>query len=704
LNFNQPLLKKLALGLAIILLCLMLGRFFTHAYARAITNSNSGNGDQGAFLQLGLDMREHGILTDGTRNPLYAAFLAATAHRGWSYFTNAKLMSITFGLLTVIAVFILGWRYFNPFTGLVAAYLVSINVEFTVHSATALTESLLVLLMVLAWFAMIHALKHKEQWLVWVLAGVLVALAYLAKGSGQLLGYAFLISAFLIYRFNLFRGRSLYLFLIAYFMTVSPLWIYNTIHYGSPNFNYAISHQMWMDSWSEWHPDDTDNLPTAFSYLQTHTVAELFEREWNGLQAERNILVKTLYPTRSLQVDNFLLSPISWYALALLVLLPVIFWRSSYRFIKEHQGAVYLTAFTVAIFFGLFAWYTPIIPGTRFVLALMPLIFIFGAYIFSLILSDVTQRGRWGQLLVVATILVIIFMQTRWWIRTLREPLEVLLTSNLYDHDREFGQDAATPLAWLADGYPGATVVWGPSGHSLPIWAFSDRLNFTNYPPNVTEIPQLTADFADRGVDFVIVDNDMVARHKKLLRDQFPANGYTVELTAIPEHWALAYAYRAMPCDWCVFRLTQNRPPQNLTDYQLGDAITLTGYDLAATTLAPGDTVRLTLHWQAQAPPEDELTVFTQLLGPDWQLHGQQDNQPVNNLWPTSRWQTGDYIADRYDIAISSQAPAGVYQILVGMYDPATGERVPIDLNSEPVADNAIFLTPIQIKGHSTAP
>src|SRR5688572_18029262 len=150
-------------GLLLLLLWLMLARFATQTYSRMLTNSNSSEGDQGAFLQLSLDLRESGRLTDGTRNPLYALALAPLARREWAFFTEAKLLSLMFGLLAIITVYWLGSRAFDRFTGLLAAYLLSINTEFIVHSATALTESLLVLLSILAWFAMLKALKTPED-------------------------------------------------------------------------------------------------------------------------------------------------------------------------------------------------------------------------------------------------------------------------------------------------------------------------------------------------------------------------------------------------------------------------------------------------------------------------------------------------------------------------------------------------------------
>ena len=221
--------KKLGIGLIMLVLILILARFTTQTYARMLTNSNSSDGDQGAFLQLSLDLREQGKLTDGTRNPLYPAVLAPLAHRDWAFFTTAKLISLTFGLLAILALFLLGTRHFGLFAGLVAAYLLSINVEFIVHSATALTESLLVFLFIAAWFAMVMALKHPHRSKYWVAAGVLVGFAYLAKGSGQLLAFAFVAVAFLLFRLDLLKTRGFWLFVGAYVLVALPLWIYNSL-------------------------------------------------------------------------------------------------------------------------------------------------------------------------------------------------------------------------------------------------------------------------------------------------------------------------------------------------------------------------------------------------------------------------------------------------------------------------------------------
>jgi 4-amino-4-deoxy-L-arabinose transferase-like glycosyltransferase len=691
--------KKALDGLILFLLILILARFATQTYARMLTNSNSSQGDQLAFLQLGLDLREQGVLTDGTRNPLYTAFLALFARREWAYFTYAKLLSLTFGGLAILALYLLGRRCFDRFTGLVAAYLLSINVEFIVHSATALTESLLVLTFILAWFAMIKALDRADKPLYWLAAGLLAGLAYLAKGSGQLLVFAFLASALLCYRFHLFRARGLWLFLAGYALVASPLWLYNTVHFGSPTFNYPITHQMWMESWNDWHPDDTDNLPTLQTYLQSHTPADIWQRQWQGMKAMRNILIKTLWPTRTLKVDQFLLSPWSGYLLAGLALLPLLFWPLSRAYIRQHRSAIYLTGLAVLLFFMLFAWYDAIVAlGQRFLLPVIPFIFILFAHILGRLGHLMMSQGDWAARLVLLAAALILAFQLHWAIRTGIEPAQRSLNQNVFAQDRQFNADAATPLAWLAAGLAQPPVVaWGPSGSSLPTWAYSDRLNVKLYPPHVGSIAELTRNLAGRGVQFIIIDPDMVSRHRELLAAQFPSNGAQIELTAIPTGWALTYAYRTMPCNWCIFRLLASYPPQHPVDYRIGKTIALTGYDLNRTPLRAGDTLYLTLHWTAQARPEQDYTVFTQLLGPDFQLHGQVDHQPLNNLWPTGRWQPGDRLADRYDIAIDPAAPVGSYQLLVGMYDGQTGQRQPVTQHGQPVPDNAIRLATITL-------
>jgi hypothetical protein len=105
--------------------------------------------------------------------------------------------------------------------------------------------------------------------------------------------------------------------------------------------------------------------------------------------------------------------------------------------------------------------------------------------------------------------------------------------------------------------------------------------------------------------------------------------------------------------------------------------------------LSAGDALHLSLYWQADAPTDVPYTVFTHLVGPDGQLYGQWDNPPVWGTYPTTDWLPGENVVDRYEIPVNPDAPPGNYRLLVGVYDPSTGARLPvIDDLGEPVGDH----------------
>ena len=115
------------------------------------------------------------------------------------------------------------------------------------------------------------------------------------------------------------------------------------------------------------------------------------------------------------------------------------------------------------------------------------------------------------------------------------------------------------------------------------------------------------------------------------------------------------------------------------------DVVELVGYtldDVASTrveatrVVRPGEAVRLTLVWRCLREMETSYTVFTHLLDEGQQIRGQQDNPPVGGRYPTTLWVPGEVIVDEYAIAVRPGAPPGSYLVEVGLYDPATMERL----------------------------
>ena len=141
-------------------------------------------------------------------------------------------------------------------------------------------------------------------------------------------------------------------------------------------------------------------------------------------------------------------------------------------------------------------------------------------------------------------------------------------------------------------------------------------------------------------------------------------------------------------------------PVEYEVEARLGDAVELVGFTLrlpqGQEAARPGDRLHLTLVWRALRPMETSYTVFTHLLDGDQEIRGQQDNAPVSGQYPTTLWAPEEIVIDEYTLLIAPDAPPGQYVIEVGMYDPATMQRLPVlDLTGE-MADR-ILLEPLEV-------
>jgi hypothetical protein len=122
--------------------------------------------------------------------------------------------------------------------------------------------------------------------------------------------------------------------------------------------------------------------------------------------------------------------------------------------------------------------------------------------------------------------------------------------------------------------------------------------------------------------------------------------------------------------------------------------IRLLGYDLPEAHTGSGDALPLTLYWQALEPVERDYVVFVHVVDAQDGMRVQRDSMPVDGQRPTSRWVSGEIVVDDYRIAIrDGEASGDGYRLAIGLYDPATGERLSVvDAHGETLADGRFFL------------
>ena len=92
--------------------------------------------------------------------------------------------------------------------------------------------------------------------------------------------------------------------------------------------------------------------------------------------------------------------------------------------------------------------------------------------------------------------------------------------------------------------------------------------------------------------------------------------------------------------------------------------------------VTPGQSLPLTLYWQAAAPLPQQYTVFLHLLGADQQRYAQDDGPPLKGLQPMAYWQQGETLPDYRSLILPTDLPPGRYRLEVGLYSEE-GERLP---------------------------
>ena len=144
---------------------------------------------------------------------------------------------------------------------------------------------------------------------------------------------------------------------------------------------------------------------------------------------------------------------------------------------------------------------------------------------------------------------------------------------------------------------------------------------------------------------------------------------------------------------------TPLRKPAHVIDANLDNAVRLVGYDLPTGPVAAGSEVPLTLYWQVSRALGKDYTVFVHLLGDDDDLLGQGDGPPMDNAYPTSFWSAGETLADTHRLRISPDAEPGENRIVVGLYDPASGQRLPVLDDKGQVTGDRVLVTQLEIAG-----
>ncbi len=120
--------------------------------------------------------------------------------------------------------------------------------------------------------------------------------------------------------------------------------------------------------------------------------------------------------------------------------------------------------------------------------------------------------------------------------------------------------------------------------------------------------------------------------------------------------------------------------PVQAKEVRFDGQIQLAGVRERSAAYQPGDAITLDLLWNALQKPKADYTVFMHLRNAaDGAQIAAFDGPPANGAAPTSSWTVGQTITDTRAIAIPQDAPAGEYDVIIGLYQYPSFERLTID-------------------------
>lgn len=113
-------------------------------------------------------------------------------------------------------------------------------------------------------------------------------------------------------------------------------------------------------------------------------------------------------------------------------------------------------------------------------------------------------------------------------------------------------------------------------------------------------------------------------------------------------------------------------------------------------TFKAGGILGLTLFWQPAETLTEDYTVFVHLVDARGRILAQRDTPPQAGRYPTSQWRPREVVVDSANLPLPSSLAPGSYRVVVGLYRPTDGQRLPV-LPANSSRPDSIELASIQV-------
>ena len=131
---------------------------------------------------------------------------------------------------------------------------------------------------------------------------------------------------------------------------------------------------------------------------------------------------------------------------------------------------------------------------------------------------------------------------------------------------------------------------------------------------------------------------------------------------------------------------------------QIGNVVEVLGYRWRTEPTPAGVTLTIDIYWKPLVRTDRPYTVFIHIFDSARGSLAQRDTYPGGGNWATTIWDPGQPFVDTYHLRLrADQLPVSQGQILLGLYDHQTLERLPVTGRDTSPTDNWVRFGPIDL-------
>jgi hypothetical protein len=113
-------------------------------------------------------------------------------------------------------------------------------------------------------------------------------------------------------------------------------------------------------------------------------------------------------------------------------------------------------------------------------------------------------------------------------------------------------------------------------------------------------------------------------------------------------------------------------------EFVFGEQIALRSYEVKSQPSLQGQKVSVELKLEALRQPTADYTVFAHLVNGRGETIAGYDQPLTGMYYPSSLWAPGEVVKHQHKFTLPSDLPVEEYTLFMGLYDPASGQRLPL--------------------------